>query len=222
MKGIMNKFNLPIKRCNSDGTKWDLYGRKLLDLCKYFSLIISNRRVGHDKEIGFATTVHNTVVDYFIGSPEFKNNVVDYEIEAFDPLFSDVHNKITYSVKCRTDSNLIDNNDNKVIGNTQARLWNINKQDEFINNLDIEKIESFIEKINNGIDIPIENCNKFLNKIMIDSADKTFCNPNKKQKRMEKVCIKLSRDYFICKQAHKVCVGQNELVLSRVEELAQI
>jgi hypothetical protein len=42
MKEIMNKFNLPIKRCNSDGTKLDFYGRKLLDICKYFSLIIFN------------------------------------------------------------------------------------------------------------------------------------------------------------------------------------
>jgi hypothetical protein len=54
------------------------------------------------------------VVDYFIGSPELINNVVDYEIEAFDPLFSDVHNKITCSVKCSTDSNLLDNNDKKL------------------------------------------------------------------------------------------------------------
>jgi hypothetical protein len=57
---------------------------------------------------------------------------------------------------------------------------------------------SFIDKINNGIDIPIQNCNKFLNEIMIDS----FVNQIKNRNILKKVTLKLAGIILSVKKAY--------------------
>ena len=53
--------------------------------------------MGEDTDKGRATTKHNTVVDYVIGSVDLATKCCRFETDEFDPIFSDVHCKLTYS-----------------------------------------------------------------------------------------------------------------------------
>lgn len=68
--GMMERFNIPFKRKSVDVHK-DIgnYGSALLDLCRNLELCIMNERCGDDRNVGKATTVENSVIDYIIGSP---------------------------------------------------------------------------------------------------------------------------------------------------------
>ena len=50
--------------------------------------------MGTDKNTGKVTTVIDTAVDYFIDSSLFLMYVEDCYVNDFDPMFSDIHNKI--------------------------------------------------------------------------------------------------------------------------------
>lgn len=92
-------LNLHMDRNNSDNSKTNFSGRELISLCKNQSLLIANGRVGHDKHLGNYTTKNKSVIDYVIMSPGLLAKVLFFEIDHFDPIFSDVHKAIDYTIK---------------------------------------------------------------------------------------------------------------------------
>ena len=87
-------------RSNQDKTKCDLYGSNLLQLCKTAGICIFNGRVTGDEE-GSHTTSKCTTIDYLVGSPSVLPFVKSMQVEDFDQIYSDIHNKIivTFNTK---------------------------------------------------------------------------------------------------------------------------
>lgn len=90
--GQLEKFNIPLQRNSTDAHRdYGNYGKALLELCKNLFLFIFNGRCGSDKNLGKATTVENSVIDYMIGSPFILCKVTHFQVHDFDPLLSDKH-----------------------------------------------------------------------------------------------------------------------------------
>ena len=89
---ILHNLNITLKRGNQDKLKLDDYRRRLLELCQRTSICLLNGRVGDDENVGKVTTKHDTVVDYMIGSLLLLQHIEHFEIEDFNPIFSDVYN----------------------------------------------------------------------------------------------------------------------------------
>ena len=60
--------------------------------------MIFNGRAGRDKFICNATTVDGSVIDYVIGTPSLLAMVEMFSVSGFDPLFSDKHCVMHFSV----------------------------------------------------------------------------------------------------------------------------
>ena len=143
----IQNFGFPLERFNSDHSRIDNYGRRLLDICKSFNLYIANGRLGDDRSLGTQTCRGSTVVDYAILSPSVFNMVNDFRILPFDPLLSDVHSGIHISLCCQPENILsqeINTNESDTI--TRAS-WNASAQDLFLQNLNDENINQLIDQM---------------------------------------------------------------------------
>lgn len=58
---------------------------------KYDNVIIFSGRIGRDKGVGKYTTIHNTTVDYVIGSGNMIQFLNFFEVLDYNPLLSDIH-----------------------------------------------------------------------------------------------------------------------------------
>ena len=88
------------ERHNSDQSRIDNYGRRLLELCKSCDLLIANGRLGLDRFLGGKTCKCTAVVDYVILSPRLFPYISEFEILPFDPTTSDAHNGLHFSLIC--------------------------------------------------------------------------------------------------------------------------
>ena len=79
-------------RYNQDVTQdRNSFGKTLVTLCSNNNVCIFNGRLDEDLRIGKPTTTHGTLVDYIIGSPSLLNNVQEFRILDYDPMYSDIH-----------------------------------------------------------------------------------------------------------------------------------
>ena len=67
-------------------------------MCKTHSLQILNGRVGKDDGVGKYTTRNESVIDYAIAPPDLFVEIKEFEILDFNPLMSDVHCPIIFSL----------------------------------------------------------------------------------------------------------------------------
>ena len=88
------KQNNILQRCNKDRGRVNKYGTKLVDFCKRCNLLIANGRLFSDKSVGRTTCKDASMVDYLLLSPNIINIITDFEIIDFNPMFSDVHNRV--------------------------------------------------------------------------------------------------------------------------------
>ena len=94
----LERLDIPVVRKTEDNV-CNNYGRRFIEFCKMSTLYIFNERVGSDRSIGSYTTSRNSVVDYTIGSPSILSKCVNFEVLDFDPLFSDIHCTLQFSLK---------------------------------------------------------------------------------------------------------------------------
>ena len=145
-------FSIPETRASSDKI-CNNYGNRLLDFCKSSSICIFNGRIGSDNLTGEFTTTKNSVIDYCIGSPNLFSNCSEYNILDFAPLFSDIHCGTHFELKARrvhnvvpqfiSENPVIDTKDNK----ENMYIWDNYKKTQFIEAIDISKIEAILKKI---------------------------------------------------------------------------
>ena len=137
------------KSCNN-------YGYRLIDLCKSLNIHVVNGRCGGDKFVGSPTTLHGSLIDYVLMSPELFVNVSTFDILNFDPLLSDVHKPVTFSLSC-TGMSLNQENfesqnedDTNNTGNqyVEKPVWNTKNRQDFIDAFDHGAIDIIIGKLN--------------------------------------------------------------------------
>ena len=220
MLSNFTKCNIPIERHSCDTGNVNSYGKKLLDLCKNKMVCIFNGRVGDDLRIGKATTVFNTVVDYIIGSPVLLTMVRAFKVYDFDPLFSDVHCGITFTLK----SSLEKERHSPVpvgtkgIGKVDIREknikpgnWDKKKTNEYTRNIDREHVLSIIENVDHKT---VNETTNELKKVLLDTALKTFPPRSKKFTKKSNSSANLSYDkqcYVARQEYHKAKHKNNVL-----------
>ena len=215
---LLERSGASLRRENVDRRK-DAYGQNLLNMCKNTNLLILNGRIGKDKSEGRATTSKNTAVDYYVGSPAVLSYVDDLYVENFDPMFSDIHNKVVLIIKKKTDYNKNNNEidedkqDKEVIGK-----WKSDKKEEYITKLDEEKINDLIQKINEEEGIDVESVNNSLKGILIDAARVTFSYTVKNKRKRKplkfgynKKCINMRNAYYKSKNVYRKSTTEDNL-----------
>jgi hypothetical protein len=95
---ILAEIGIPLERFSEDKARVNKYGQKLVELCKRCSLYIANGRVYKDTFIGRSTCKDTSLVDYLILSSNLFHILADFEVLPFNPMFSDAHNQIHFSL----------------------------------------------------------------------------------------------------------------------------
>ena len=141
------ELNVPLKRYSEDKGRVNNYGHKLIDFCKRCNMYIVNGRLGADKEIGRNTSNESSLIDYFMVCSKMIKDIIEFKIESFDPLISDVHNRIYTSILTAPDKNP---DEAKPDMENRKPRWIPDKKNNFIEN--VEQKESFIIELCTELD----------------------------------------------------------------------
>lgn len=130
---ILEQLNIPLERYNEDEGRTNPYGMKLLDLCRRCSLFIAivdyimiNIIIGH------TTCKDISTVDYLIMYPFLFQYVNEFTVCDFNPMFSDVHNRIHFTIAAKVETR---ENHAKVDHDRKYVKWNQAKSQNFVNDL---------------------------------------------------------------------------------------
>ena len=111
-------------------------------------LNIANGRLGLDKSIGSKTCKGVSTTDYVILSPLWFPLVNQFEVLPFDPLLSDAHCGIHFSVFCK--NNQLDKSSNIVTNEIESISKPVSigtEAETFRNHLNSVYIVAFVKKI---------------------------------------------------------------------------
>ena len=87
-------------RANGDKTV-NKFGSRLIELYKSLNMYIANGRCGNDKDVGSPTSKGISTVDYVVVTKSLLNKIVHFLIEPFDPMFSDIHSPVAFTLYIR-------------------------------------------------------------------------------------------------------------------------
>ena len=174
--GVFDQKFIKTARKNQDLHEADQFGHKLLNLCKIHNLQILNGRVGKDEGVGKYTTKNNSVIDYVLAPPDLFVEIKDFEIQDFNPLMSDVHCPIIFSLLSKTKNN-ISSITNKAIKKIK---WDVSKNSDFVENIDsgeLENLHTMLQNFSpsgNSENSEIELFVNLTNEILCKAREKTF------------------------------------------------
>jgi exonuclease III len=196
-------------RANRDRCKKDVYGDKLVDFCRTTDMCIFNGRIGNDKDVGKETTVKNTVVDYFIGSPHLTRHIYNLDVHPFDPLFSDIHKKMVLSFELVQAVNSLEVvEQSKDEGEICIGRWKSEKACNFINSLNDDVIQSIVNDVEEGHDLSVANVNNKLKTVLLDAAKMSLSYKKKTRKKeykhgYSKSCKDAKAEYYKSKNVYR-------------------
>ena len=174
-----------------------------------------------------------------IASPEILSNIVNFVIDIFDPLLSDVHNPLCLTVLSKhkvenankpkvhndiTEKDLVNHVDVKVKWNND----NCNSFKSFFDQEEIQKVMIEIESLSEVNSLVIDNINAKINKIIKVPAEKSGMLFSKKQKFdkcfkknntkpwFDKSCKNLRAEYF--KSKNKFRKNKDPVLLETMNE----
>ncbi|CAG2208537.1 DLL [Mytilus edulis] len=139
------------------------YGNMLIELCKRSGIYICNGRLFADKHIGCTTCKDASLVDYLIMSPCMFDITSDFGIVDFNPMFSDVHNRLYFSFSFPSSNSLNNSHNHTINSNTYIR-WDSTKTDDFT------------QVLTNDTGSSLQQLNDILNSIEIDTATSESVN----------------------------------------------
>ena len=99
MSSNLDLLEINKRRENRDKTPTNKAGKRLIECCKNYNILIANGRVGFDQHQGNFTTKDRSTIDYIILSPGLLASTITFDIEKYDPILSNVHKCINLSVK---------------------------------------------------------------------------------------------------------------------------
>ena len=98
LEGIFNEKIINTLRNSKDEHDIDIFGHKLLNLCKTLNIQIINGRLGKDAKLGKHTTRNLSVIDYTLTTPDLFDDIKDFDVLDFNPFLSDVHCPLIFSL----------------------------------------------------------------------------------------------------------------------------
>ena len=176
----LESLGVPTTRSSKDDKPTNNFGRRLIDLCKTAPLYIFNGRSGTAQYYGDYTTSKNSIVDYVIGSPMLLSKVKDFAVNEFDPMFSDIHCGIEFSLNIACTATvpppppLAKPSPDTIENSTeQGYIWDSVKKQEFVNNINMQQVNRLYEEIENN-NFDVNNIVKTINNIWQSSAKSSF------------------------------------------------
>ena len=134
--GCLENSSVPLLRKTLDKTV-NTYGHSLLELCKNNDLFMLNGRIGKDAVNPKLTCEEKILVDCILSSAHLFCKFTDFQVHEFVSLYSDAHCPISFSIDI-TDTNGHTNAEKENL--LRPKLWNQNKAEESINNIDLIRI----------------------------------------------------------------------------------
>ena len=149
-ESLLQSLNIPLNRQSDDKHNTNNWGNKLIECCLNTGICILNGRFGSISSK--CTTTTNSVIDYFLGTPDIFYLINDMNVYNYDPCTSDIHMAIDVNL-----FNLVPNSNDalqeRVIpdvlyenrqGNEDfnIRPWEQNKSHEFIEHLDMTHLQN--------------------------------------------------------------------------------
>ena len=196
-----------IKRVNNDRIKKDVYGEKLLEVCRNAGLCFLNGRYESDGLKGKATTTLGTVIDYMIVNPGTLQNIAEFIIGDFDPLLSDIHCKLTLNL---TIPSVTDDPRKKEKTSEEFQVkWIDDKKQEYVDNLDIGKINNLCDNLQMN-NIGIQSVTNELCDLMLSCAKVTFGRSKRKKPikhpipNFSRSCQEAKREYYNARTKQRI------------------
>ena len=146
------------------------YGNHLLEFCKFNNMFIINGRIGRNID-GKLTSKNAAVVDYFIGTVDFCNIVIDCDVLEFCSLFSDIHCPLEIYVDLKKGDKNLKSKDGGKSDEEKIRKYEREKLNEFRTNLDTARFQD-LENILETVDTQ-DICQTQVNDI-VDSISDLF------------------------------------------------
>ena len=149
-ESLLQSLNIPLNRQSDDKHNTNNWGNKLIECCLNTGMCIVNGRFGNKSSR--CTTTTNSVIDYFLGTPDIFHLINDMNVNMYDPCTSDIH--IAIDVNLLNFVPNINNVPQEIVvpnvsneneqGNEHfnIRPWEQNKSNEFIEHLDMTLLQS--------------------------------------------------------------------------------
>ncbi|MEW8546419.1 MAG: endonuclease/exonuclease/phosphatase family protein, partial [Candidatus Thiodiazotropha sp.] len=134
---LFERFDVPLHRKSADDSV-NAYGYSLLEMCKNNDLFILNGRIGSDHVCPNLTCKNKSTVDYFISSAQMLPIIKDLQVQEFSCLLSDAHSPV--SLTLNVDYKRIENNTECNTSFKKQKLWEPEKSETFVDNIDILKV----------------------------------------------------------------------------------
>ena len=179
----------------------------LIESCKYNEMIILNGRSFCHKDIGRNICTNSSVVDYVLSSLNTSKYFSYCNIAEFCELFADAHCPVEFSMKPDTNKKF----DRPLNCSSKIKPWDENKKDNFNSNIDIDKVQCILSRLNSGNLNDKENVNQLMSEIenlFRDSAQTTFGTYTQKQKTK-------SDKKHQCWFNNRCCTGRQKYHLAR-------
>lgn len=140
------RYQIPLSRKSIDNSV-NNFGYSLLELCSNNNLFILNGRIGDDFWNPGLTCKNKSTIDYFISSAYVFPTIKNLQVHEFSSLYSDAHCPVSCTLNVSNEPNQIVNNNNVDDLETKYNLWNSEKKDNFVDNIDIIKVSEIEMKL---------------------------------------------------------------------------
>ena len=181
---ILENLSIPLNRSSSD-RKTNSHGIKLIELCRNNNLFILNGRIGKDQTLRSFTFRDRSIIDYVCATADCFQYISEFEIIETDPLYSDGHSALYWSLTVPDLTNFRKiNHDYK----QQYPKWQTDMSTNFINNIDLIQLEEIKLQLNTNpqSQITIEHITNELQQLFEKSAHSTFQPASNKHKHTNK------------------------------------
>ena len=116
----------------------------MIDTCKNNNLFIVNGRYGKDRGIGASTFRDKSLIDYTICTADSFKILQDFEVMKLDPIFSDGHAALLWSIQCSVERN---QENQSTLNCSNKFIWSNDSKDEFVRSIDTNKLINIQEQL---------------------------------------------------------------------------
>ena len=134
---VLQNLSIPLERASKDH-RTNNTGYWMIDTCKNNNLFIINGRYGKDRGIGALTFRDQSLIDYTVCTADSFKIMQDFEVVELDPIFSDGHAALVWSIQCNFTEQ---GNGNQSTNNYPNKFkWSNESRDKFVNSIDANKL----------------------------------------------------------------------------------
>lgn len=193
---VLVQNNIPLQRYSTDQSAPNNFGYKLIEFCKRNNLYIGNGRLpGNDYQVGIKTCKNVSLIDYVLLSSHCFELFSFFNVNDFDPLFSDVHNCITFCLNASVRTVTINPTPPPYNSPTHVPRWVSYKENRFIESINndvtcLTELQTKLEEIRSQGqgEVSVDSLNEVVRQIAAlfkKSALSSFGKPKRRSTEKE-------------------------------------